>query len=329
MPLPRPLNFKSFSWNQTSEYQTTDTNPISSLPAVSAETMATIGTLLRRCHRVLTEIPRLTPQLTSQLARKPFHPHHPRLLTTSTTSTALTGLSQPLPEAAPRTRLTPLSPSYYTGSPEYYDNFLALQDLLRSHEALPTIHGDDAPEVQWKTIEEYRLIVGDRVKPSRYNKVIHILDRLNRIDPAIMPAETKAALALYTRPANQALGRQIERTPDNFGRAYAIGRRKTAVARVFLVEGEGQALVNGMPVNKKFSRLHDRESVLWPLIVTNRVDKYNVFAVVRGGGMTGQAEACTLAIARALRIHEPALKHALREGGEFFVPFSFSFKGCC
>jgi len=296
--------------------------------------MATTGTFLRRCHRALTEIPRLTPQLTSQLPRKPFHPHRPRLLTTSTdtitAAAALTSLSQPLPEVAPRTRLTPLSPSYYTGSPEYYDNLLALQDLLRSHQALPTIHGDDAPEVRWKTIDEYRLIVGDRVKPSRYNKVIHILDRLNRIDPAIMPAETKTALALYMRPANAALGRQVERTTDNFGRAYAIGRRKTAVARVFLVEGEGEALVNGMPVNKKFSRLHDRESVLWPLIVTNRVDRYNVFAVVKGGGLTGQAEACTLAIARALRIHEPALKHALREGGGFsFFLFPFSVFEIC
>ncbi|CUS07436.1 unnamed protein product [Tuber aestivum] len=278
--------------------------------------MAATGTFLQRCHRTLTETYRLTPQLTSHLPRKPFHPHRPRPLTTAPASTTLmTSFSQPLPEVAPRTRLTPLSPSYYTGSPEYYDNLLALQDLLRSHEALPTIHGDEAPEVQWKTMDEYRLIIGDRVKPSRYNKVIRILDRLNRIDPAIMPAETKAALALYTRPENPELKRRVERTVDNFGRAYAIGRRKTAIARVFLVEGEGQALVNGLPIIKKFSRMHDRESVLWPLIVTNRVDKYNVFAVVKGGGKTGQAEACTLAIARALRIHEPALKHALREAG--------------
>ncbi|PWW79061.1 hypothetical protein C7212DRAFT_275456 [Tuber magnatum] len=278
--------------------------------------MTTTATFLQRCHRALTEIHRLTPQLTSQLPGKPLHPHRPRSLTTSPASTALTtSFSQPLPEVAPRTRLTPLSPSYYTGSPEYYDNLLALQDLLRSHEALPTIHGDEAPEVQWKTIDEYRLIIGDRVKPSRYNKVIRILDRLNRIDPAIMPAETKAALLLYTRPRNPELKRRVERTVDNFGRAYAIGRRKTAVARVFLVEGEGQTLVNGLPIIKKFSRIHDRESVLWPLVVTNRADKYNVFAVVKGGGKTGQAEACTLAIARALRIHEPALKHALREAG--------------
>ncbi|RPB05188.1 hypothetical protein L873DRAFT_1798178 [Choiromyces venosus 120613-1] len=271
------------------------------------------GAFLRRCHRTLVDIPRLTPQLTS-------HPHHhyPRFLTTTTAtpaSTALTDFSQPLPEVAPRTRLTPLSPSYYTGSPEYYDNLLALQDLLRSHQALPTIHGDDAPGVQWKTLEEYRLIIGDQVKPSRYNKIVRILDRLNRIDPAIMPAETKAALALYARPENPELRRRAERTVDNFGRAYAIGRRKTAVARVFLVEGEGEVLVNGLPIVKKFSRMHDRESVLWPLIVSGRVDKYNVFAVVKGGGKTGQAEACTLAIARALRIHEPALKHVLREAG--------------
>ncbi|KAI5308390.1 37S ribosomal protein S9, mitochondrial [Ascosphaera atra] len=60
---------------------------------------------------------------------------------------------------------------------------------------------------------------------------------------------------------------------------------------------------------------HTRESALWPLTITERINKYNVWALVRGGGVTGQAEAMTVALAKALIIHEPALKPILRRAG--------------
>jgi len=98
------------------------------------------------------------------------------------------------------------------------------------------------------------------------------------------------------------------------GRAMAAGRRKRSTASAVLVEGTGEVLVNGKTLVEAFGRIHDRESAIWPLKATNRVDKYNVWATVRGGGTTGQAEAITLAVAKALIAHEPALKPALRIG---------------
>lgn len=101
---------------------------------------------------------------------------------------------------------------------------------------------------------------------------------------------------------------------DADGRAYGVGRRKSSSAKVCLVQGEGEVLVNGKSINGTFGRIHDRESALWALKATNRMDKYNVWALVSGGGLTGQAEAITMGMARALMVHEPALKPALRRG---------------
>lgn len=93
-----------------------------------------------------------------------------------------------------------------------------------------------------------------------------------------------------------------------------VGRRKTSVAKAYLVEGNGGVIINGRGLNQAFPRLHDRESALWPLKVGERLDRYNVFLLVHGGGSTGQAEAAALAVAKALLVHEPALKSNLRKG---------------
>lgn len=110
---------------------------------------------------------------------------------------------------------------------------------------------------------------------------------------------------------------------DQSGRSLGVGRRKEATARVWLVEGTGEVLINGKNIAQVLPRLHDRESALWALTITERVDKYNVFALVEGGGTTGQAESITLALAKALLVHEPALKPALRRGKR-----DFSWNSC-
>lgn len=79
--------------------------------------------------------------------------------------------------------------------------------------------------------------------------------------------------------------------------------------------------MNGKNIVQAFPRLHDRESAIWPLKISDRMDKYNVFALIGGGGVTGQAEAMTLAIAKALLVHEPALKPILRRGKFSAVSF--------
>jgi small subunit ribosomal protein S9 len=214
-------------------------------------------------------------------------------------------------------RLVPESPSYFTGSPQFIDNLLSLQTLLRKHETLPVLPPAQAPRVAWRTLVDYRNLVGESVKAAKYQKIIRILQRLNQIHPSLMPNDVKVALSHYKRDINPQLNSPRPILIDRFGRALAAGRRKSSVARAWVVEGTGEVLVNGKTLAEAFGRVHDRESAIWALKATERVDKYNVWALVEGGGTTGQAEALTLAIAKALLAHEPLLKPALRRGKPF------------
>lgn len=96
---------------------------------------------------------------------------------------------------------------------------------------------------------------------------------------------------------------------------WGIGRRKSAVARVRLIPGDGKITVNDKDLNEYFRNDKDRASVRSPLADIDCLKKYNVFARVNGGGMTGQAGAVRLGIARAMnKINAEAFHSALREG---------------
>jgi small subunit ribosomal protein S9 len=95
----------------------------------------------------------------------------------------------------------------------------------------------------------------------------------------------------------------------------AVGRRKESVARVQLFPGKGDILANGKPYDKYFLRETDRIIITQPLVLTNSVAKYNVLANLSGGGLTGQAGALRLGIARALIAAEPESKDMLRKQG--------------
>ncbi|KAL8821314.1 MAG: hypothetical protein Q9223_000635 [Gallowayella weberi] len=212
-------------------------------------------------------------------------------------------------------RVVPASPSYFSGRPDFTDNLLNLQTLLRKYQALPTVPPGQAPRVAWRTVSQYRLLVGEPVRASRYHQVIEVLKRLNQIHPAVMPPDLQEAMQIYKRDIDPFAVVKRPSVIDKYGRACGVGRRKSSSAKVFLVQGEGEVLVNGKSINQVFGRIHDRESALWPLKATNRIDKYNVWALVSGGGTTGQAEALTLGTAKALMVHEPDLKPALRRAG--------------
>lgn len=213
-----------------------------------------------------------------------------------------------------RSRKLPESPSYFTGNPAFTDNILALQELYRKYEVLPTVPADEAPRVRWKSLLEYQAVLGAIVKPAKYKKVLGILNRLNRINAAFMPQEVADALEIYKRPVADTELLAKPKRLDTWGASKGTGKRKTAIARVKVVEGNGEVLINGKPLDEAFLRRHDRESCIWPLKVTGRMDKYNIWAEVEGGGPTGQAEAVTLGVARALMVHEPLLKPVLRRG---------------
>lgn len=96
---------------------------------------------------------------------------------------------------------------------------------------------------------------------------------------------------------------------------YGTGRRKTASARVRLYPGETGFVVNGKPAEEFFSRPTDLRDAAEPLAVTETLDKFRVSVVVAGGGVTGQAGAVRLGVARALLVFDPELRGALRQGG--------------
>jgi small subunit ribosomal protein S9 len=95
----------------------------------------------------------------------------------------------------------------------------------------------------------------------------------------------------------------------------AVGRRKTSVARVLLQPGNGNIIVNGIPLEQRFPRGSHQAAITLPLRLTNRLGSVNVLAKVVGGGVSGQAGAIVHATARALLKSDEATKQVLREAG--------------
>jgi small subunit ribosomal protein S9 len=102
---------------------------------------------------------------------------------------------------------------------------------------------------------------------------------------------------------------------DAQGRSYATGRRKNAVARVWLKPGTGKVTVNGREGAIYFARPVLRMMIAQPFGVTNRLGQYDVIATVTGGGLSGQAGAIRHGISRALTNREPGLRPLLKAGG--------------
>ena len=215
---------------------------------------------------------------------------------------------------AQHARPVPISPSYFSRTPAFNDRYLVLEKLSRAYVNLPVIPSADAERIAWKTLSDLRQSFGEPVKATDYVKCLAIVKRLHQIHPDLKPDAVKEALLDFQRDVQAFLNVATPIPIDKFGRALGVGKRKSSSARAFLVEGEGQVLINGKTLADYFGRVHDRESAVWALHATDRIDKYNVWARVEGGGTTGQAEALTLAIAKALLAHEPALKPALRRG---------------
>jgi small subunit ribosomal protein S9 len=103
--------------------------------------------------------------------------------------------------------------------------------------------------------------------------------------------------------------------PDNQERTYATGRRKTSVARVWLIPGSGQVTVNGRNDHEYFSRPTSSMVVRQPFEEIEQVDQYDVVATVRGGGISSQAGAVRHGITRALMEVNPDWRPKLKSAG--------------
>jgi small subunit ribosomal protein S9 len=102
---------------------------------------------------------------------------------------------------------------------------------------------------------------------------------------------------------------------DKQGRAYATGKRKDAVARVWVKPGSGAILVNDKPLETYFARPVLRMLIQQPLVLANRNGQYDVRCTVSGGGLSGQAGAVRHGLSKALMNYEPDLRGVLKRGG--------------
>ncbi|MFA5122819.1 30S ribosomal protein S9, partial [Zavarzinia sp.] len=126
---------------------------------------------------------------------------------------------------------------------------------------------------------------------------------------------------LRSLTTGQAVAATTSNTPDAKkavdakGRTYATGKRKNAVARVWVKRGTGKVTINGRDIQTYFARSVLRMMLNQPFQVANRVGQYDVEATVSGGGLSGQAGAVRHGVSKALTYQEPELRGVLKSGG--------------
>jgi small subunit ribosomal protein S9 len=129
-------------------------------------------------------------------------------------------------------------------------------------------------------------------------------------------AETMQSLEALSalKPATPEAPKYVQKL-DKQGRAYATGKRKDAVARVWIKRGAGQITVNDRSIEVYFARPVLRMLISQPLVVSNRNGQYDVVCRVSGGGLSGQAGAVRHGLSKALTYFEPELRGVLKHGG--------------
>jgi small subunit ribosomal protein S9 len=226
-------------------------------------------------------------------------------------------------------------------------------DILTSYSASPakqfaalgmplqTMHSD------WFSQQDMSGRLGVTLSISQYRQVLKLLNALKALSPHLQLADTlglpystgdyKATLdkhlAPYRRPSegSNRSSKDLSDRIDSSGRAYAVGRRKESSAQVWMIPvlnqettakadvaadpPIGQILINAKSLSEYFTSPTKRQEILRPFSLTNSLGKYNVFALARGGGQTGQAEALQLALAKALVVFEgDEVRRVLKKG---------------
>ncbi len=139
---------------------------------------------------------------------------------------------------------------------------------------------------------------------------------LENLDEALTDAaETAASADTPIPPEAPAPVITAEPQIDDLGRAYATGKRKDAIARVWIKPGSGKITVNNREEDKYFARPVLRMILRQPLNEAKRDTQYDVIATVSGGGLSGQAGAVRHGISKALTYYEPELRPVLKKGG--------------
>jgi small subunit ribosomal protein S9 len=128
-------------------------------------------------------------------------------------------------------------------------------------------------------------------------------------------SDLKSTLIKAKKPDQAATQADGKPKVDKQGRVYATGKRKNAVARVWLKPGPGRIKINGKEENTYFARPVLRMILRQPLVAAGRDGQYDIICKVAGGGLSGQAGALRHGISKALTLYEPTLRPVLKQGG--------------
>jgi small subunit ribosomal protein S9 len=252
----------------------------------------------------------------------------------------------------------PSSPSFYTTRAVFYDQVAQLERAISTANhalrraqllPLPAFARESLPSMQtvWKSKEEMTADFQTKMTLSRYRKVTKLLNELNeyyRIAETAGVADISqkiySIVSLFESAKKDAYLARGKRKPvvlDAYGRSYTVGKRKTSSARVWMIPVQQPAppaedskakaapipmttiLVNNIPLNEFFPLPADRERITRPLKVAGLIGKYNVFAITRGGGTTGQSGALAHGISKGIVAHEPDLEVLFRKGAFAFL----------
>lgn len=209
----------------------------------------------------------------------------------------------------------PESPSYFMSDAKFNDQLLNLEKVEREASALPRLPPEKIPSASWIKIDQFKKLTNDSyAKPSQLKRITNILSRLNGIEYSLLSEEAQELLSKYQRTKIVSLNKKRENTVDKDGKVFEVGKRKTSVAKVWVIRGTGEIVVNGRRIFQYFDKPKDRDSVLWPLVATNTLNLLNIWAIADGGGPTGQADAIQHAISKAILTFYPKLKPILRKG---------------
>ena len=223
------------------------------------------------------------------------------------------------------------------------------EESLRRHHIFPLPR--DLPQLQppgnirWKSPEELTPLFGGRLKMNPHRRLQDLLNDLNRIRYLAelggrheLAQTITGALETYLRNDNRPQASEQDEKEggvDEYGRSHGLGKRKEASARVWIIPSQrssgnldapadaaptvilptSEVLINHLPLPQHFQRPYDRDIILRPLRITGLIGAYNVFALVRGGGPSGQAGAVALGLAKALDAMRADVHDVLMAGG--------------
>jgi small subunit ribosomal protein S9 len=140
---------------------------------------------------------------------------------------------------------------------------------------------------------------------------------LDALKDAVAGAATAAGTESTAAASADAIEAAVHREPqrDSLGRAYATGKRKDAIARVWIKPGSGKVTVNGKDMSAYFARPVLQMILKQPFTVAGVEGQFDVMATVVGGGLSGQAGAVKHGVSKALQLYDPTLRAALKAAG--------------